>query len=618
MTGRSARGVRTLDEGRQRSRLPPVREGRALVPASGTRVDGPLSLRSVARWLVLPLVLVLAAYGAAALIVPTMTPVPVSDDWVYMRSVEILVREHRLRILDLSVVTLVFQVFWGALFAEVFGLTFGALRLSTLALTFLGGWALYGLCREMGVDRRRGALGAALYLFNPLAFVLGFTFMSDPQFTALLIIATCCFVRGTRRSGPVAGALLAGSAVTALAFLIRQQGILLLPAVLGYLLVARRLRPDRAGLLVCLRVAAIPALTVLLYYGWLFFSHGVPSYQGAFAREVGATGWVDGAVLVSRLTYIELVYVGFFIVPLAAGMLVSLRRLLRPHDPVRGGWFALWTVSVATVAVGFVVFTRQGLAMPYVPQFLGAGDLGPHGDLLGVLPQIAPTPVLMAARWAMTVVCALAALVFALALGRGLFGPPSPDKAAGHVVIAVAAWQWLGVLPPSFHFRSWSGSLDRYLLPLLPLAICLGLWAVRDLRLSLPTAWVLVAMLALFAVAGTRDFLVFQGATWDLARHANDLGIADTQLDAGASWDGYHLYEYGRDYHIPPQTAQAVWWIKLFAPATDSRYVIAHTPLDYYTVVERVGYSSWLQRGPLYLYLLQHIDACRAGTCITP
>src|SRR3954451_6449722 len=94
-------------------------------------------------------VAVLLVYALCALIVPTMTPAPVSDDWVYARSVETLVREHRLAIIDLSVVTLIFQVVWGGLFALLFGPTFGALRLSTVTLMLLGGVACYGICREL-------------------------------------------------------------------------------------------------------------------------------------------------------------------------------------------------------------------------------------------------------------------------------------------------------------------------------------------------------------------------------------------------------------------------------------------------------------------------------------
>ena len=76
------------------------------------------------------------------LLVPLLVPAAVGDDWVYARSVEILLREGRLHILDLSVVTLVFQIAWGSLFATLFGLSFGVLRLSTFVMTMLGGVGL--------------------------------------------------------------------------------------------------------------------------------------------------------------------------------------------------------------------------------------------------------------------------------------------------------------------------------------------------------------------------------------------------------------------------------------------------------------------------------------------
>jgi hypothetical protein len=116
---------------------------------------------------------------------------------------------------------------------------------------------------------------------------------------------------------------------------------------------------------------------------------------------------------------------------------------------------------------------------------------------------------------------------------------------------------------------------------------------------------------ALFAVTGTRDFLVFQRATWDLARQANQLGVPNTRLDAGASWDGYHLYDnsiydestLARGPATPPRGLP--WWLSLFAPATDPSYVVASEPLPRHTVVRRVEYSAWLHRGPVYLYLLR-------------
>src|SRR5579862_3856512 len=89
--------------------------------------------------------LVLVAYAATAFVVPTMANVAVTDDWVYYRTVETLVVQHELHIHAMSSAALVFQAAWGGLFAWVFGLNFGVLRISTLVIVGISGLAVYGL-----------------------------------------------------------------------------------------------------------------------------------------------------------------------------------------------------------------------------------------------------------------------------------------------------------------------------------------------------------------------------------------------------------------------------------------------------------------------------------------
>ena len=194
---------------------------------------------------------VMVCFALTPLLVPILVPAAVGDDWVYARSVEILLREGRLHILDLSVVTLVFQIAWGSLFATLFGLTFGVLRLSTFVMTMIGG---LGLLRTLprARDRAHGecARRPAAYLFNPLTFVLAYTFMSDPFFTALLVIAADGYVRGLRCDRSDRAALLFGTAAAACAFLVRQQGALIPAAVIIALLAQRRLHRNRESLLV--------------------------------------------------------------------------------------------------------------------------------------------------------------------------------------------------------------------------------------------------------------------------------------------------------------------------------------------------------------------------------
>ena len=183
--------------------------------------------------------------------------------------------------------------------------------------------------------------------------------------------------------------------------------------------------------------------------------------------------------------------------------------------------------------------------MPYIAQYMGPSGLGPT-DLLGGRDWI----VSWQALDLLTALCVVASLLFALLLARQIVRPAlaDPSRSSAGLVLMIALGQVAGVLPPSFHFRNWIISVDRYLLPLLPLALCLGCWALRGLRPSWGAAWVIVAISAVISIAGTRDFLEFQNGTWEVARAAIEGGVPMTALDAGAAWDGYYLYDYSVEH----------------------------------------------------------------------
>src|ERR671914_3146206 len=211
-------------------------------PAAGTGSNAVFLNRIMtgaqANWAVLA---VFIAFALAAVVVPTLAPVATTDDWAYARSAQILLDEARLTIFPVAAATAVFPIVWGALFGFVFEPTLGIFRLSTVVITALGGLALYGLCRDLGVARARGALGVATFLFNPLVFVLAFTFMTDAHFMALLVIATWLYAKALELEKVDGRLLVAGSGVAALAFLTRPQGALIVPAGGGFLLLSQRL-----------------------------------------------------------------------------------------------------------------------------------------------------------------------------------------------------------------------------------------------------------------------------------------------------------------------------------------------------------------------------------------
>lgn len=557
-------------------------------PAGDFAVSERLSL----HW---PIIAVIAGFLATLFVIPVMAAAPVSDDWVYARSVEILINTGKLKIFDLAVVTLVFQVAWGALFSLVFGTGFGALRLSTIALMTLSGVAFYGTCRELKLTRGRSSLGAAAYLFNPLAFALAFSFMTDPQFLALLVIATYFYVRGLNPEAIDRRTIVIGSAVASCAFLVRQQGALIPLAVGVFLVLSRRWKPNLDGLKMALWVAGLPALTLIGYYLWLFKT-GAPAQQNAFLDQMTGAGWASTRLLFERMTFIEVMYIGFFAAPVVIGLIPGAMRWRLPRTWVGMATFVL---CVAILITGLQIFGMQGRVMPYIPQFVGSTGIGPT-DLIGGRTRVIPESWLSP----LTIAFAIAVFLVFLLTTSQIGQRHAADSAGAGLLLSLALFQVLGIMPPSFHFRNWIISVDRYLVPILPFALLLLLWATRDLPLIKPVAWLAIALYAFFSIAGTRDFLVFQRATWDMSRQAVEMGVPLTRLDGGSSWDGYHLYEYTYDHHIYKQhTPGGPWWTNLFAKATDSTYIVSTQPLQGYDVIAEREYSSWLHRGPQMIYL---------------
>ncbi|MGH2558645.1 MAG: hypothetical protein ACRDJH_06245, partial [Thermomicrobiales bacterium] len=326
-------------------------------------------------------------------------------------------------------------------------------------------------------------------------------------------------------------------------------------------------------------------------------ARGLPHQQGYFLDEAKAAGVDETWLLIKRLTVIEGLYVGLFVIPIILAAIPALRTLTR----LTTARAFLLVVAWEAMAVGGMIWLwDEGRRMPYVPHFLGRAGPG-SADLRYARPPIASAEFFDYA----TVACAVASIMFAVSIARTFGKRADPGRAGAGMVMGIAAWQIAGVVPQSLLFRNWIISLDRYLLPLLPFALCLLLWSLRDVRLSMAIGWVAVAAVALFSIAGTRDVLVFQTTVWELARWLNAEGVPNTKLDAGYPWDAYYLWEYSEANDIPTQTPDGSWWTDVYARATDSTYVIAGSAIPGYDVIAWRPYSAWLQEEPMRLYVLR-------------
>jgi 4-amino-4-deoxy-L-arabinose transferase-like glycosyltransferase len=505
-----------------------------------------------------------------------------------------LARGEPLKVLEPAVATIVFQVFWGSLFVKLLGDVFGALRLSTFVLVLLSGWAFYAMLLNIGIRRSAAALGAALYFFNPLTYVLTFTFMTDAHYMAMLVIATFLLVRSVAQNEINPRWLAAGSAAAGLAFLIRQQGLLVPLGVLTYLVLSRRLKVERRTVGLILSAAGPSAAIALAYFLWLRIGEGAPEGQRLFTEAVIAAGFGETVQLVWRVGFMTLIYLGLVLIPI---VLFGLVEAVRPTR------LKLWSVvgvfaTVALLCVGLITFSIEGIDFPYAESWLNPTGLGP-ADLEASRAWVLHAPALRWFPW----VGASASLLGVLAFLKAAQRSRSPEIG---MLLAVGATQAVGLLLPAFHFnRIW----DRYLLPLFPFAIALLLWALIRSRPLHILGWVSAVVFMVVAVAGTRDFLVFESEIWAMARRAVAAGVPLTKLDAGAAWDGYYLWELSHPERNwkPPDNYSHPWWIHFWDLRTDSTYIVSAQPQNDYDfdVIERVSYSQWLDTRRAELFLLR-------------
>jgi 4-amino-4-deoxy-L-arabinose transferase-like glycosyltransferase len=452
----------------------------------------------------------LAALAAAALYIGVSGDFPLDDDWAYALSVKHLLAGDGLVIPDWASPTLAWHAAWGALWSLAAGFSHAALRLSTLALAGLGAF-FFSLYRRDDTPQPALAL-----VFNPLFLLLSFTFMTDVPYLAWSLLALLLYLRAAEKDS--AALWLAGSAAAALAYLVRQTGVFLPAAALVFLYLRGRLNLRRA-----LLPAALPAAVIVDHQFWYMAVHG-PTWAGEAAVRGGTLAGLAKPLRFLLEFYLRgaasALYLCLFTLPFAV------RALGRARLPDKKDFIL--------AALAILPFLALKGAMPYYPGViretgLGVPAMGFAAEQLFKASGLFGSPVF----WGLLALAAFGGLLFWTANRAALKEELRSD---GTLLLALAAAPQLAAA------AAFSVFFDRYLLAALPAALALA-WGA-SLRLApepqrgqARAGWAALALLALWSVAGTADYMAWNRAKAGLAAQAAKLGI-----EARAFYNGFDRY----------------------------------------------------------------------------
>jgi hypothetical protein len=145
------------------------------------------------------------------------------------------------------------------------------------------------------------------------------------------------------------------------------------------------------------------------------------------------------------------------------------------------------------------------------------------------------------------------------------------------------------------------GYFDRYLVPLVPFLLFLNTDRLaRDgvaATIRRSASAVLIIFSAVFAVAGTRDYLTWNRVRWEaLAQLLQTAGVSTQDIDGGFEYNGWFLYDPKEKLNEPHNKS---WWVK------NDKYMIAFTKNPGFKVVKHYDYSNWMPPTIRTLFLLE-------------
>ena len=514
---------------------------------------------------------------------------PLNDDWSFGLTVRHFIDSGDFRPTGWTAMPLITHVLWGSIFCLPNGFSFEALRFSTLTISLIGIFGAYLLIRELKGSRWLAVIVALTITFNPIYYALSNTFMTDIPFSATMILAVLFLVRNLKNDSDFD--LLVGSILIAAATLNRQLGIAVSLAFAVSFFLKNGFTSRVLVRAILPSILCIGAL--MAFKHWLSATGRLPmrynDKSDMLIQMLTYPGMLSGFV---KNTFKAVLYLGLFLLPVLILYFGRIWFSLKGKSAIR-----LTLVITASILLGMLslILWQSHHLMPLSGNIVNTSGIGPltlrDTDILNA-PHVATLPT---SFW--LIITALSLLGGTLLL-----------SSAGIISIRLSPAFWSGKMNSSqavstFLFLSTvvymipllvNGFFDRYLVPAIPfLAANITILLVEDHVQSRRTGekvitvvvLVLVGLFSVFSVCGTRDYLMWNRARWEILNDLMESKRAKAEeIDGGFEFNG--LYMYDPVYHQKPD--KSWWWVK------GDKFVVTFGVIPGYSVIREYKYHQWL------------------------
>jgi len=499
---------------------------------------------------------------------------PLNDDWVYEYSVEYLLKNSELKLSDWCAATSLIQIICGYALCILTNTkpdlsAFGTLRVMTFFFSFIGVIFFYLILKKLKIKQTLIFIGILLFIFNPIYFVLSFTFMTDIYYIVFMLISIYFYILFFEK--PKNYYLILGSIFSAAAYLERQVGILIPVGVILYMIFTKKFSFNKTVI-----IMFFPVFVFLLHWYWLNYIHLQPwVYQAGMAVKLDLSSFLKKFI-------VSIFYCGLFTIPL----------IFYKHKIFTKNILLNFFVLCLTFFVFLNILTGS---LPYIENIIHKNGLGTI--TLGGIKYKSYFLLSNNNLW-------LVLTVLSGIIGIIIFSQILQIIKKNNVLFLLFNISFLQLIVSLMRFKFF----DRYLLVILPLCIIILLTDHKDIYKTVnPGIIISLIFMIFYSVFGTKDYL-----EWNKAKYlAGNLLIKDgykpEEIANGFDWDGYFTFQKNIDIlkTIKPQKSIGEWeWQTMnkykvvisFSPEESKKYNVK--------IIRNVEYFDFLsfKKHKIYVY----------------